>query len=49
MRAVEIGAYSVIEKNVSIKAGTIIKDHTIIRQNTSIGKNNIILSIRYNW
>ena len=39
---VSIGAYSVIDENVSIDEGTVIKEHAVIRANTSIGKNNTI-------
>ncbi len=39
---VEIGAYTIIDKNVIINSGCVIKDHVIIRENTSLGKNNKI-------
>ncbi len=39
---VEIGAYSIIDKNVCISEGTIIKENVVIRENTTIGKNNLI-------
>ena len=39
---VEIGAYSIIGKNVCISEGTIIKENSVIRENTTIGKNNLI-------
>ena len=39
---VEIGAYSIIDKNVYISEGTVIKENVVIRENTSIGKNNVI-------
>ena len=40
--SVEIGAYSVIGKNVSIQKGTIIGPHVVISSNCEIGKNNKI-------
>jgi len=39
---VEIGANSIVDKNVCIYEGTIIKENAVIRENTTIGKNNII-------
>ena len=39
---VEIGAYSIIDKDVYISEGTVIKENVVIRENTSIGKNNLI-------
>ena len=39
---VEIGAYSIIDKNVCISEGTVIKENAVIRENTTIGKNNLI-------
>ena len=39
---VEIGAYSIIDKNVCISEGTVIKENSVIRENTTIGKNNLI-------
>ena len=39
---VEIGAYSIIDKNVCISEGTIIRENVVIRENTTIGKNNLI-------
>ena len=39
---VEIGAYSIIDKNVCISEGTAIKENVVIRENTTIGKNNLI-------
>ena len=39
---VEIGAYSVIGKNVSIGSGTRVGSHSLITGKTSIGKNNNI-------
>ena len=39
---VEIGAYSIIDKNVCISEGTIIRENVVIRENTTIGKNNFI-------
>ena len=42
---VEIGAYSIIDKNVYISEGTVIKENVVIRENTSIGKNNLIYQI----
>ena len=40
--SVEIGAYSIVEKNVTIGAGTVIKEHAVIRENTTLGDANII-------
>ena len=40
--SVEIGAYSIVEKNVTIGAGTVIKEHAVIRENTTLGNANII-------
>lgn len=39
---VKVGAYSIIEKDVTIDAGTEIKAHVIIGKHTDIGKNNCI-------
>ncbi len=39
---VEIGPFSVIGENVTIKDGSIIKNHVTITGNTTIGKNNIV-------
>ena len=39
---VEVGAYSIIDKNVCISQGTVIKENAVIRENTTIGKNNLI-------
>ena len=39
---VEIGAYSIIDKDVSISEGTVIKENVVVRENTSIGRNNLI-------
>lgn len=39
---VEIGAYSIIGKNVSLGDGTIVKSHVVIEGITEIGKNNTI-------
>ncbi len=39
---VVVGAYAVIDKNVSIDSGCIIKNHAVIRENTSLGKNNTV-------
>jgi len=39
---VKIGAYAVIDRNVSIGNGCIIKDHAVIRENTSVGNKNTI-------
>ena len=39
---VDIGAYSVIGKNVSIGSGTRVGSHSLITGKTSIGKNNNI-------
>ena len=39
---VEIGAYSIIDKDVCISDGTVIKENVVVRENTSIGRNNLI-------
>src|SRR3972149_10215032 len=39
---VEIGPFSIIGANVTIREGTSIKNHVTITGNTSIGKNNVI-------
>ena len=39
---VTIGAFCIIEDNVSIDEGTVIKPYVQIKSNTSIGKNNTI-------
>ncbi len=39
---VEIGAFAIIDKNVSIGTGSVVKEHAVIRENTSLGKNNTI-------
>ena len=39
---VEIGAYSVVEGNVKIGAGTVLHPHVVIRSYTEIGASNQI-------
>lgn len=39
---VEIGAYSIVEDNVCIDAGTRIASHVVVKNHTTIGKNNDI-------
>ena len=39
---VDIGAYAIIDRNVTIDSGCIIKNHAVIRENTSLGKNNTV-------
>lgn len=39
---VEIGPFSIVDKNVSIGDGTIIKNHVTVTGHTTIGKNNIV-------
>ena len=39
---VDIGAYAIVDKNVSIGSGTVIKESAVIRENTSLGRNNLI-------
>ena len=39
---VEIGAYSIVEADVVIGPGTVLRDHTILRRYTTIGQNNIV-------
>ena len=39
---VEIGAYSIIGKNVFIASGTVVHTHAHITSNSKLGKNNIV-------
>jgi UDP-N-acetylglucosamine acyltransferase len=39
---VEIGAYSIVEADVVIGPGTVLRDHAILRRYTTIGRNNIV-------
>ena len=39
---VEIGAYSIVEADVVIGPGTVLRDHAILRRYTTIGQNNIV-------
>jgi len=39
---IEIGAYSIVEADVVIGAGTVLRDHAILRRYTTIGQNNIV-------
>ena len=39
---VEIGAYSIVEADVVIGSGTVLRDHAILRRYTTIGQNNIV-------
>ena len=39
---VEIGAYSVVEADVVIGAGSVLREHASIRRYTTIGRNNIV-------
>ena len=38
----EIGAYSVVEEDVVIGPGTILRQHATVRRYTTVGRNNII-------
>src|SRR5574337_350412 len=39
---VEIGAYSIVEADVVIGPGSVVRDHAILRRYTAIGQNNIV-------
>ena len=39
---VEIGAYAVVEADVVIGPGTLLREHAILRRYTTIGRNNIV-------
>ena len=39
---VEIGAYGVVEADVMIGPGTVLREHAILRRYTTIGRNNIV-------
>jgi UDP-N-acetylglucosamine acyltransferase len=39
---VEIGAYGVVEADVVIGPGTVLREHAILRRYTTIGRNNIL-------
>ncbi len=39
---VEIGAYGVVETDVVIGPGTVLREHAILRRYTTIGRNNIV-------
>jgi len=39
---VEIGAYGVVEADVVIGPGTVLREHAILRRYTTIGRNNIV-------
>lgn len=39
---VEIGAYGVVEADVVIGPGTLLREHAILRRYTTIGRNNIV-------
>ena len=39
---VEIGAYSVVEADVEIGAGTVIRPHAVIRRYTTLGQKNLV-------
>jgi UDP-N-acetylglucosamine acyltransferase len=39
---VEIGAYSVVEADVVIGAGSVLREHATLRRYTTIGQNNIV-------
>ena len=39
---IEIGAYSIVEADVVIGPGTVLRDHAILRRYTTIGRNNMV-------
>ncbi len=39
---VEIGAYSIVEADVAIGPGSVVREHAIIRRYTTIGQNNMV-------
>ena len=39
---IEIGAYSIVEADVVIGPGTVLRDHAILRRYTTIGQNNMV-------
>ncbi|HUL31454.1 MAG TPA: acyl-ACP--UDP-N-acetylglucosamine O-acyltransferase [Thermodesulfobacteriota bacterium] len=39
---VEIGAYSIVEADVVIGPGTILRDHATLRRYTTLGRNNLV-------
>ena len=39
---VEIGAYGVVEADVMIGPGTVLREHAILRRYTTVGRNNIV-------
>ena len=39
---VEIGAYSIVEADVVIGPGCVLREHAILRRYTTIGQNNIV-------
>jgi UDP-N-acetylglucosamine acyltransferase len=39
---VEIGAYAVVEADVEIGAGTVLRPHAVIRRYTSLGQGNLV-------
>ncbi len=39
---VEIGAYSIVEADVVIGSGTVLREHATLRRFTTIGQNNIV-------
>ncbi len=39
---IEIGAFSIVEADVVIGPGSVVRDHAILRRYTTIGKNNLV-------
>ena len=39
---IEIGAYSIVEADVVIGPGTVLRDHAILRRYTTMGRNNMV-------
>ena len=39
---VDIGAYSIVEADVVIGPGTVLRDHAILRRYTTLGRNNVL-------
>jgi len=39
---VEIGAYSIVEADVAIGPGSVVREHAILRRYTTIGQNNLV-------
>ncbi len=39
---VEIGAYAIVEADVTIGPGTVVRDHAVVRQYTTLGSKNFV-------